>query len=445
MQRCGDCLQTVGVLQVCLDAAALQGRGELRTGDCLLAPSGVTAAVAWVNESQMGGVQPAFAGPDAWQVALGQHGSAVGHNAFAGKAFSPSASKLVSLHKKGTMFEQRGITAQTYDVATRSWSPELIIHDDAENRVMVFCGRASWSPCETLAAAVYLDLSPPGPTDADYFLAVWGATQDSVRVVPLPDRSRAFAWLPDSSTGPTLVVRSACALARFEFAAGLLPPGRVVQPQWIQQASDQWLPMSDIRLAVLPSGQAFVTLHCCSTEGRKAVLELALFDSVSLCRRSFKWFRVTVHSSVRACDLPLAVHACQRAAAACVNQVATLVYAIGKGTVLGTLLFKIKGLVCPSFSVTGQFLCGLVGDEVWVVDTHTSLSLAQLQPAQYWFPEDTTCHTINSVRVQPHSVVWAGAQHRQLHITARATRTGGQQCVSFTTLTFQSGSLGGNC
>ena len=429
----GSCLQTVGVLQVRLDARAVRSDVELRTADCLLAPSGATAAIAWEDETQLAGMQLAFAGPGAWQFG---HGSPPGHNAFAGKAFSRSRGKLASLHKKGTMIEQRGITAQVFDIASRSWSPELIIHNDVENRVMVFCGRARWSPCETLAAAVYLDLSSPGPTNADYFLAVWRATQASVRVVPLPDRSHAFAWLPGTSTGPVLLVQSACSLARIEFAAGSLPPGRLFRPQWIQYAFDPWLPRLDLRLAVLPSGRAFATLHCGSTEGKKAVLTLALCDAADLRQLDFRWLRMTVHSSLLACDLPLSVHASQRAVAACFKQVATLVYAIDGGCVLGDLLFKIKAMVCPSFSVTGQFLCGLVGDQVWVVDGHTGVSIAQLKPAEYWFPGDFACHRNNSVRVQPHSVAWAGPQNRELHITAGATRPDDKQCVSFTTLTF---------
>ena len=412
-------------MQVFLGTDAVPELGTLCPFDCLLSPSGTSAAVAWERDQQCA-VTLASAGenPGAWHISPSSS-TPLARNGTHGKGWSASGTRFASLHKSAPG-DERSLVGQVYDVRDGGrWHPESVLQPAAQ--ASVYCSQAQFSACETWAAAAYLD-RPRSRGRPDYFLAVCGAGQESACIVPLLGQYHAFAWLPRS---PALVVRSCGSLAHVQLGQCTTPGASFLQPQWVP-TDDTWLPQSDVALAVLPGGQACITMHCCnSSPYEQAVFSVALYSVPDLAPLSHQRLQVTAPHGELGCYLRPSVQASQRALAVIFEHVGTSVYPIKGCSKLAPPLFEVHGLQHPSFDASGRLLAGLLLLELMVVDAVTGSTLVRLHPTA-WFRE------ITEDSLHPLSAMW-DAQHRpQLHVAAALAGPKLQHSgVLFMTLTFE--------
>ena len=347
-----------------------------------------------------------------------------------GKGWSASGDKLASLHALG---RQASLKGQMFDLrGGRRWQPEAVVEPAGRRSVQCF-GSAQSSACETLAAAAYL--AAPKAGKPEYFVAVFSAKGERARIGPFsgPHHQHVFAWLPNS---PTLVVWHSGSLALFELGPSTSAPARTLKSERVQ-AREMCMPGSHLRLAVLPGGQAIVTLHCtsslthsASTNRGQAVYELALYSSADLRQLSHKSLGSAVPYGYLGQYLPSSLQASQRAVAAAFEEAGTSVYRIDQACSVQRRLYEVKHLQHPAFDVSGRLLAGSVHNKLVVLDALTGTSFVRLAPAD-WFPG------LMDAMLQPLSIAW-DAQHRpQLHVVAEVTGRKPGPSVLLTTLAFE--------
>ena len=371
----------LAALQGLLSDAELTAHGAYFRFCTVLAPSGAAAAVAWQMPHQSS-LHLAFPSevPGEWHVSL-DHSGPEGLHIIGARGFSPSGRVLASMHKR----LNQGVMGQLYNVQERCWLREVVISRAVQSNL--HCFFIQLSSCETLAANVYCE-------GDRHCLAVYGASQESVRTVPLAGESYGFAWLPCTA----LIVWSCGSLARVELVSGNASSNRELQPQWVKVC--EHYRSGEAHLAVLPSGKAVVTLHCRS-EARQGgsiahqIAELALYDTKGLSRLTYRWLHMRGVPCARC-----TVQACQRAVAVGWGCLGSWVFKLQSSTSFGGLLMHDKDLTGICFDMSGLFMAGVRSQqEVCVFDTLTGAELS-------------------SVCVEACSVIWDPQLKSELHVGA---------------------------
>ena len=265
-------------------------------------------------------------------------------------------------------------SAQFFDTTSRSWLPELHLHDsDLLDPVrVVFCED------ETLAAVQF----------SFHRVVICGVQHPTVRVLVVPsNRFPDFEWLPGTTT-LLLVDVLGRALAAVPVSAAAEAHQSSVHPDWAVNLGAAAQEATQPRLAILPSG-CVLLVHLEHPSPSETSIHFLVYGH-DLQRRSTQTFHVAgqgIVQNARLChDMTISKRslALPLGSMAMPASVGTWVFELQHPHAIGKLMFEAPGFSQPALSADGHFLAGVHHGALRVLDCRTGACVLQVRPSTSW-------------------------------------------------------------